>query len=101
MRALDFACLPFPLKRCPWSVISETPEVYTYLEWWEDFEVFKALPDGAASIGEMPALAYNALRECARIKADVSAKDHERSKREREEQARRARAEARRAERGR
>lgn len=63
----------------------ESPEVWEYVTWWEDFELFGALPFGSASIHEEPAIAYDVLKSCARFKAQVQLEAHEQIERENEE----------------
>lgn len=88
--SIDWEWLPFPLNRCPWSAICETPETFVHLEWWEDWEVFGLLPGGSASIADEDHIVYSVLRECARIKADVMATENARIKREIENAKRRS-----------
>ncbi len=73
-RSIDFEWAPFLLHRCPWAHLTdETPEVFDWIVWWEDWETFRSLPFGSSSISHEPNIAYEVLRECARTRTAVEA----------------------------
>lgn len=87
--SVDFEWLEEPIYRCPWAVLTESPEIFEVIAWWEDFETFGSLPYGNASIADEPFFVYEALRECARVKNAVFLDHHEKVEREMEELRRR------------
>ena len=85
-KSVDFEWAPFPLQRCPYALIDdESPETWEHVRWWEDWDLFRALPFGSTSILDEPAIVSDVLRQCARTRNEIQLERHEEIEREQEE----------------
>ena len=65
--------------RCPWSQL--TPEVWTVLAWWADWQTVHSVLPWGDDVREWPAYVYEAIRLCQEetqtIANELSEKDAE------------------------
>lgn len=87
---VDFDWSPFPLQRCPYALVQEeSPQVWDYLSWWQNWQLFRILPFGSSSLLDEPAIVYDAIKACATFESEARLDEAEDRRREADVRSRR------------